>query len=270
MINFSVLLPLYYKESPEYLHQCLQSLSVQTLPATEIIIVKDGMLTNELEEILSFWKEKLPTKIVGYEENKGIIYALNYGLQCCSNELVARMDSDDICLPERFEKQIDYFEKNNDVVLLSGFISEFNKEPCDILSIRKVPDGTNNIIKFMKKRNAFNHMAVMFKKTAIINVGNYTGVNGFEDYDLWIRLIQGGYFVDNLQEILVYVRIGNNMIGRRIGLDYIRREIEFLYIQKKRKFISNVEFILLLLLKIPLRLIPSNLNSFIYFNFLRK
>jgi glycosyltransferase involved in cell wall biosynthesis len=269
MINFSVLMPIYRKEDASNLNQCLESLAIQTRPATEIIIVRDGWLTDELEKVLVVWKRELPLKIIGYAENKGLAYALNYGLQFCSYELVARMDSDDICMPDRFEKQLQFFEENKEIVLLSGFISEFNRKPCDIWSIRKVPQGTNDIIKYMKKRNAFNHMAVMFKKTAILNVGNYKGVNGFEDYDLWIRLVQRGYLVDNLQEILVYVRIGNNMIGRRIGLDYIKREIEFLYAQKKRKFITNIEFILLVFLRIPLRLMPSKLNSFIYINFLR-
>jgi glycosyltransferase involved in cell wall biosynthesis len=269
MINFSVLMSIYYKEKTEYLTQCLKSLERQTLPPTEIIIVKDGRLTDELEMVLLAQKEKLPLKIVGYEENKGLTYALNYGLQFCSYELVARMDSDDICLHDRFEKQIKYFEQDKNIVLLSGAISEFNKKPCDIFSIRKVPKGNDNIIKYMKKRNAFNHMAVMFRKTAILNVGSYAGVNGFEDYDLWIRLVQNGYLVDNLQDTLVYVRIGNNMIGRRSGLDYSKREIEFLYVQKKRKFISNYEFMFLILIRIPLRLIPSKLISIIYFNFLR-
>lgn len=267
MINFSVLLPLYYKESPEYLHQCLQSLSVQTLPATEIIIVKDGMLTNELEEILSFWKEKLPTKIVGYEENKGIIYALNYGLQCCSNELVARMDSDDICLYNRFEKQIEHFEKNRDIVLLSGFISEFNKTPNDIDSIRKVPQGNINISKYLKKRCAFNHVAVMFKKSVIFSLGGY--INDIEDYDLWIRVVQAGYSVDNLNEILVYVRIGNNMFGRRSGFSYAKKEIKFLFSQRDRKFISNLELIELLLTRVPFRLLPPKFLSIIYSKLLR-
>lgn len=268
--NFSVLMPVYYKEIPEYLNQCLESLSIQVVPATEIVIVKDGKLTDELERVLFEWSEKLPLIIVGYEKNRGIIYALNYGLQFCSYELVARMDSDDICVNDRFEKQIKYFEENKNIVLLSGFISEFNKMPNDIVSIRKVPSGTYNIIKHLKKRSAFNHMAVMFRKSVVLAVGNYMEINSFEDYDLWIRLVQAGYQVDNLQEVLVYARIGNNMIERRRGINYFKKEIQFLYIQKKRKFISNIEFILSIFLKVPTRLMPSKLLSLIYYKFLRQ
>lgn len=109
----------------------------------------------------------------------------------------------------------------------------------------------------------------MYKKTTILALGNYQGVNGFEDYDLWIRLVQAGYHVDNLDEVLVYVRIGNNMIGRRSGFAYIRKEINFLYVQKCRHFISTIEFILLLLFRIPVRLLPKKILSSIYSNFLR-
>lgn len=125
MIKFSVLMSLYYKEVPEYLNECLESLAVQTCPATEIVIVKDGLLTEELEKILSLWQNKLPLTIVGYEENKGLAYALNYGLQFCSYELVARMDSDDICMPDRFEKQIKYFEEHKETVIVGANILEF-------------------------------------------------------------------------------------------------------------------------------------------------
>jgi hypothetical protein len=138
------------------------------------------------------------------------------------------------------------------------------------VSIRKVPKGTSDIIKFLKRRNAFNHVTVMFKKSVILAVGNYMGINGFEDYDLWIRLVQAGYQVDNLQEILVYVRIGNKMIGRRSGINYAKKEIKFLYIQKKRKFISNIEFLILIFLRIPVRLIPSKILSYIYYRVLRR
>jgi glycosyltransferase involved in cell wall biosynthesis len=269
MTDFSVIIPVYFKETASNLHDCLKSLSEQTVPATEIVIIKDGFLTEELEDVLNEWLKKIPLKIIGYEENKGIIYALNYGLGFCSYELVARMDSDDICLPNRFEKQIKYFEENNDVVLLSGFISEFNKIPNDISSVRKVPKGTNNIIKYLKSKSAFNHMAVMYKKSVIISLEGYGEVHGLEDYDLWIKVVQAGYKVDNLQEVLVYARIGNNMLARRSGIEYAKKEIYFLFCQRKRKFISNLELLGLLLTRVPLRLIHPKLLSLLYYKILR-
>lgn len=269
MSQFSVLLSVYYKETANNLSQCLESLAAQTVSATEIIIVKDGVLTAELEECLASWQNKLPLKIVGYEENKGLAYALNYGLQYCSYELIARMDSDDICVKDRFERQINYFQNNQEIALLSGYISEFNHLPNDIVSIRKVPIGYSNIIRYLKKRNAFNHMAVMFKKSALLTVGCYQYIDGFEDYDLWIRLVQAGYKVNNLSEILVYARIGNNMIVRRNGIGYAKQEILFFRMQKQKNFISEVDFFLLMLFRIPVRLIPSKILAYIY-HYLRK
>jgi glycosyltransferase involved in cell wall biosynthesis len=124
----SVLMAVYYKETPSHLDQCLESLAGQTFPADEIIIVKDGMLPIELEEILVSWQKKLPLKIVGYKANKGLAYALNYGLNYCTSELIARMDSDDICLPDRFEKQIDYFKQHKEVVVVGSSLLEFYED----------------------------------------------------------------------------------------------------------------------------------------------
>jgi glycosyltransferase involved in cell wall biosynthesis len=125
MPKFSVLMSIYYKEKASNLDQCLESLANQTLPADEIVIVKDGLLNDDLNQVLELWIDKLPLKIVGYNENKGLAHALNYGLQYCLYELVARMDSDDICMTDRFEKQIDFIQKHNEIALVGSSILEF-------------------------------------------------------------------------------------------------------------------------------------------------
>jgi glycosyltransferase involved in cell wall biosynthesis len=265
MINFSVLMSIYYKEIPEYLNQCLESLALQISPATEIIIIKDGILGKELDKVLSLWQGKLPLKLVSYEENKGLAYALNYGLQFCSYEYVARMDSDDICVCNRFEKQLEFLGLNPDVALLSGYISEFKSDPDDIYNVRKVPIDSNKIVKYLKWRNAFNHMTVFFKKSAVLSVGGYNeNVTYFEDYDLWIRLVQAGYKAGNIPDVLVNVRTGNDMIGRRHGLAYVKKELYFLGLQKERGFISGNEYCLLVLLRIPPRLLPKKMLVWLY------
>jgi glycosyltransferase involved in cell wall biosynthesis len=265
----SVLMSVYYKERPNNLWQSLESLANQTLPADEIVVVKDGILPVELDDTLLLWQDKLPLKIIGYEKNKGLAYALNYGLDYCSNDLIARMDSDDICLPDRLKKQIMFLEKNQNIALLSGYISEFNNVPNDILSIRKVPIGYKKIVKYLKIRSPFNHMAVLFKKSAVLFVGGYREIGRFEDYDLWIRLIRAGYKVDNISDVLVYVRIGNNMIMRRSGFKYAQEEFLFLKQQMKNSFITPIEFIFLLILRVPVRLCPLRILSIIYYNILR-
>jgi glycosyltransferase involved in cell wall biosynthesis len=270
VFKLSVLIPVYYKEMVYNFVECLESLANQKIPADEIVVVKDGILTCELEATLALWEKKLPLKIIGYKENRGIAYALNYGLKYCSNDIVARMDSDDICLPDRFARQKEIFENDRNLVLLSGYISEFNNMPNDISSVRKVPTGSKEIVKYLKKRNAFNHMAVMYRKSAVISVGGYEEIDGFEDYDLWIKLVQAGFRVDNVPEILVYVRVGNNMISRRSGLKYAEKEIIFLNRQRKRHFISMVEFIVLFISRVPVRLFPVKFLAVAYYRFLRK
>ncbi|WP_215904701.1 glycosyltransferase [Treponema sp. OMZ 838] len=133
----SVLMSVYYKEKTQYLDECMKSLSMQTRPAEEIVCVKDGSLTPELDAILEKWKERLPLKIIGYEQNKGLAYALNFGLQHCAGELIARMDSDDIACTDRFYRQMIFMGKNPNVVLSSGYVKEFYDDPNENGRIKK-------------------------------------------------------------------------------------------------------------------------------------
>ena len=263
-MDFSVLQSVYIKDNPVFLSQSLQSILDNSLQPSKIILVKDGLLTKELDSVIENWKIKLPIKVVGYENNQGLAYALNYGLQFVETELVARMDSDDICYPDRFEKQIEFFEKNPELSLLSGYIDEFNNNPDEIVSTRTVPLDYSTIKEYLKKRNAFNHMAVMFKKSSVIASGNYQKVPYFEDYDLWIRMIQKGYVAANIPKKLVKARIGNDMIGRRHGLAYARHELFFLKRQLKSGFITKKEYLKLVVLRVPVRLLPKSLLQMIY------
>jgi glycosyltransferase involved in cell wall biosynthesis len=263
MLKFSVLLPVYHKETAANFNQCLESLSIQTLFPSEVVIVKDGCLTPELENVLELWSTKLPLKIIGYEFTQGLAYALNFGLRACSYELVARMDTDDISLPRRFEQQIQYLEQNPDIAVVSGYISEFREQPGDMVSIRKVPVDNADIRSRLKVRNAFNHMAVVLRKSAVFAVGGYQNVDYFEDYDLWIRLAQTNQQFANLPAIVVYVRIGNNMLDRRRGFGYAKKEFAFIALQRKRGFISKGVFVLLLC-RLPLRLLPLPVFAGVY------
>jgi len=267
-LSFSVLMSVYAKENSRYLDEALCSIwDQQTLKPRQIVLVKDGLLTEELDVCINVWKQKLGDvlTLVELPENVGLGAALNSGLQQCRYELVARMDSDDVSTPERFEKQIQFLKTNPDVALLSGYINEFKEKPGDINNIRKVPLDNNEIGKYLKWRNAFNHMTVVFKKSVVISAGGYnTNATYFEDYDLWTRLFQAQYKVKNISEILVYVRIGNNMINRRHGFDYVKKELSFFNLQKERKFISGNEYCLLLLTRIPLRLAPKIILACFY------
>lgn len=263
-MTFTVLQSVYKKDNPGYLSESLQSIAGNTLLPTSIVLVKDGALTGELESVISEWQKKLPLKVVGYEKNAGLAHALNHGLQFVETELVARMDSDDIAYSNRFDKQISYMEENPDIVLSSGYISEFNSTKMIPSSIRRVPLLHEEITSYLKKRNAFNHMAVCFRKSAVIAAGGYQEVPYFEDYDLWIRIVQKGYKVANIPELLVNARIGNDMIGRRHGFAYSKFEISFLKRQLNSGFISKKEYIRLVIMRVPVRLMPKKVLKIVY------
>lgn len=263
-MTFTVLQSVYKKDNPIFLSQSLQSIAENTVQPSSVVLIKDGVLTPELESVISKWQNKLPLKVVAYEKNSGLAHALNYGLLFVENELVARMDSDDIAYKNRFEKQIIYMEENPEIALSSGYISEFNDNDMIPKSIRRVPLLYDEIVSYLKSRNAFNHMAVCFRKSAVLAAGGYQEVPYFEDYDLWIRIVQKGYKVSNIPELLVNARIGNDMIGRRHGFAYSKHEINFLKRQLKSGFISKSEYVKLVVKRVPVRLLPKRILKAIY------
>ena len=205
-MNFSVLISLYYKEKPQFLMECLESLKKQTLQATEIVIVFDGIITSELEEMVMQYPSILPIKIIRLTKNVGLGKALNEGLKHCSYNWIFRMDTDDICLPERFEKQVEFIKQHSDVVLFSGHIAEFSDDKTIITGYRKVPIGDKNIRKYALSRSPFNHMTVAFRKDIIEAVGGYQHHLFLEDYNLWLRVIPRMLPTGILKALYKYLR----------------------------------------------------------------
>lgn len=271
-MNFSVLMSIYAKESPKFLQQALESLKVQTLSAAEVVIVKDGIVGAELEAILAEYGAQLPIKVVGYEKNRGLGYALAFGLQQCRYDWIARMDADDVAVNDRFEKQFSFLEEHPEIGLLGSATTEFLQTIDEISEGRQrfLPLSHEDIVTFLKKRNAFNHMTVVFSKQAVLDAGNYMEAPGFEDYDLWVRMILNGVRTANLPESLVYVRVGNDMIGRRIGFRYACNEFRFYKKLRQRRFLSFTEFVKIIGMRIPLRLLPKPILAQIYKKLLRK
>ena len=228
-MEFSVLMSVYYKEKSKYLKESIHSLLEQTIIPNEILIVKDGKLTDELEEVLNSFKLKNSNlfNFVELEQNQGLGVALNVGLKKCKYNLVARMDSDDICEKDRFEKQINIFKKNANIDIVGTNVIEFTEDMKKIISSKSVPESDIEIKKFLKKRNPINHMSVMYKKDKVVNVNSYEKCPYFEDYYLWCKLARNGANFYNIQENLVKVRGGTNMYKRRGGKEYSKNIIEF-------------------------------------------
>jgi glycosyltransferase involved in cell wall biosynthesis len=261
----SVLMSVYYKEKPEYLQQALESIwDNQTLKPDEIIIIKDGILTEELNSVIKNYCIIAPIKIFQLEKNMGLGIALSIGIQLCKNEIIARMDSDDISLPDRFFKQFKYLNDHPEISFISSNINEFEFDADKIVSTRKVPISPKEIEKFAKSRNPMNHMAVMFRKQDVLKAGNYQPFNGYEDYYLWVRMFQLGFKGANLPESLVKARIGNNMIARRQGMNYFKQELKLQTIFYKMGFTNFFYFSKNIFCRAIPRLLPPQYLGKIY------
>ena len=270
---FSVLLSLYHRENLEYLNECLNSIwTEQTVKPEQIVLVLDGPIGEALSKVVDEWETKLGkafTKVV-LKKNVGLGKALNEGLKHCSNEWVFRMDTDDICRPDRFEKQIQFIQSNPNVVVVGGQILEFDQTPDDSAVIKTVPTAHEDIKKFAQKRCPFNHMTVAYKKSVITELGGYQHHLFMEDYNLWLRVIGAGYKVANLPDVILYARVGNGMHARRKGYEYIKSEKQLLKLKKELKLQSPIHANILFLLRSSFRLLPSSLLGKIYNTFLRK
>ncbi|MDD3603503.1 MAG: glycosyltransferase [Sulfurovum sp.] len=270
-MKFSVLISVYHKEKSNFLDQALNSIENQTLSAGEIVLVKDGSLSDELDEVITKHQlaSRVPYTIVVLEKNVGLGIALNKGLEHCRYEWVARMDSDDIALPERFEKQISFLENHPEVDVLGSSILEFDTDSKMSTGERRLPSGHDEIVRYAKLRNPINHMTVIFRKSAIKNAGSYLPMSGFEDYYLWVRLLRRGCRFANLDEVLVKARAGDEMILRRHGWSYVKNEWRFAQCVKSLGFLSFPEYLRYLATRIPLRLLPPFILKRMY-NKLRK
>lgn len=272
--KFSVLMSVYYKENPIYLKEAIESIyDKQILKPTEIVLVEDGELTEELYQEINKQKEKLKDilKIVKLEKNSGLGKALNIGVLNCTNELIARMDSDDISCPERFLKQIECFKNSENIDIVGSNISEFINDINNIVGIRNVYENDIDIKKDMKKRCSLNHVTVMFKKSKILEVGNYLEWFCNEDYYLWLRLLKNSTVFKNISESLVFVRVGMEMYGRRGGMKYFKSEASIQKYMLENKMITQIEYFRNIFIRFVIQvLLPRWLRKFIYLKILRK
>jgi glycosyltransferase involved in cell wall biosynthesis len=271
-LKFSVLLSLYIKENPFFLEQALKSIFEQTRLPTEIILEVDGQITEELQKVVDRFKNKYHQifKIAYLESNVGLGIALNEGLKHCSYEFVARMDTDDISKPTRFEKQIELFEKNKHLDVVGSWIDEFDGDISNITSTRIVPEMQQEIFFYAKKRSPVNHPVVMFKKEAVMKAGGYKHFLLFEDYYLWVRMLMNGCQFYNIQESLLYFRVSSRTFKRRGGWKYAINELKFQTEIKKMGFINNHEFLKNISVRFLFRVIPNLLRAFLYTKLLRK
>lgn len=272
MENYSILMSVYYKEKPEHLAVSIQSMMDQTVVTNDFVIVCDGPLTDALDAVLENFEMNYPGvfQIIRLPENVGIGAAANVGLQYCKNDLVAKMDADDISLPQRCEKQLELFTQKPGMAVIGGYIAEFDEDPQKPFAIRDVPVQDADIRKFARRRQPFNNVSVMYKKSAVMAVGSYRALNRCEDFDLYTRLLHAGYEGQNIEEILVNVRVDKNSNSRRASWATLRGTMLSRGYAVKIGFASVWDFLYCVMGELIIILCPRPLGQYIYNTFLRK
>lgn len=270
-MEISVLMSVYYKEKDEYLKTSLESILNQTFKPSQVVIIKDGELTKELDNVLEYYKNKYDNLIEIYqlEEHRGLGEALKFGVERCKFEYIARQDSDDISPQYRFKKQVEILEQDKNIDILGGYIEEYNENMTELLDIRKVPLEMQEIKKYIKTQTPFNHGTVIMKKQAILRAGSYSNAIA-EDYDLWARMLICGSYMKNIPMILGKNRTGVAMLKRRSGI----RQIKMVWEVEKNLLHYGIINIFQLIYNITIRTIvalcPIKCKSFVYKNFIRK
>ncbi len=262
---------IYKKENPAFLRQALDSMLGQTVPPAEIVMVKDGPLTKELEAVLSEYSSKNSDlfKFVSYGENHGLGYALHKGMLSCSHEIVARMDTDDVARPDRMEKQLAAIEGGLDMV--GSDVVEFVDSPETPIASTYLPKGMDDILACSKRRNPFRHPPMTFKKSKVLAAGNYSSeFLYFEDWDLFNRMLASGCRADNIPEPLVAMRVSSDFYARRGGPSYLPHIWKFKFAQLRSGWFSPVDFVVSFVPHAVVCVMPNGLRSFVYKKLLRK
>ena len=265
---YSVLMSVYGGERSEYLHAALTSIINQTLAPDEIILVCDGPLTEPLEQVVKYFKNYLT--LVRLPDNRGLGNALAEGIEYCKHEWIARMDSDDIAASDRCERQLEYVKNHPEVDVLSGTLAEFIGDALTVeeavrhvISYKSLPALHQEIGEYIKYRNPINHPCVMFRKTKVLEAGNYQSCALFEDYYLWVRMYRKHSIFANLDETILYMRI-NDMHRRRGGVRYVKAITRFWTRMYRCGMIALPQYLFTIISRVLVSLMPNQIRKIIY------
>lgn len=269
--KYSVLMSVYAKDTSAYVDAAVKSMLNQTVPPEEYVIVVDGPVTDELKNVITKYEaDRELFTVIWLETNGGLGNALNIGLSHCRNELVARMDADDISLPKRCERELELFQKNEKLVLCGTHIDEFYDVPENVHTVRKVPTDYETIRKFMRRRQPFNHPTVMFKKSEVIRCGGYGHLKRKQDFDLFSRMLNKGCYALNIDESLLKFRADKDSYRRRKSWDYVKSTIYVGKLNFKRGYCSIIDLAYIVCGQIALYVMPLKLMTYVSDKMLRE
>lgn len=273
-MKYSVLMSVYKNDDPDFLKAALESIyEHQTRKPDEIVVVFDGKLTEELYGVLNKFRENKENIVFYYpqEVNRGLGQALKIGSEKCTGDYIFRMDSDDISVSDRFEKQIKYIEEHPDIDVLGTDIAEFDKSPeNENMRLRVCPKKHDDIVKMGKKRNPMNHVSVCMKRSALEKCGGYETLLLLEDYYLWLKMIAVGCKLENMREALVYVRVGNGFDGKRGSKERITGWRVLQGFMLEHKLINRIEAAVNMLYIVGFVYCPTGIKKMVYNKLLRK
>lgn len=269
--KFSVSMCVYGGDNPDWFKTATDSIINQSVKPDEIVLVVDGPVPEKLDGIIKNYELLDFFKVIRLSENMGHGEARRIGLKNCSNELVALMDADDISAPDRFQRQLEVFEKNTDIDICGGNITEFIDDPQNIVGHRNVPKEDKDIKEYLKKRCPMNQVTVMFKKAKVDSAGGYIDWFCEEDYYLWLRMYLANMKFANLSESLVNVRVGKDMYGRRGGIKYFKSEARLQKYMYDNKIIGPITYVSNILKRFIVQvLMPNKLRGWVFKKFARE
>lgn len=271
--DFSIITSVYKNDKPEFVRVALDSMLLnQSVRPTEIVLVQDGPVPDVLGDLLTEYEIKYPEvmNVIRLENNGGLGNALQLGTKTAKYDLVARMDSDDICLPERFEKQLAYMEAHPECDIVGGQVTEFIDNPDNIIGRREVPLENKEIYDYMKSRCALNHGTVMFRKKAVLKAGNYQDWFWNEDYYLWIRMMLNKCNFANIPDVVVNMRSGVDQYARRGGWKYFKSEEKIQRYMLNHHLIDGWKYLVNVTIRLVVQLLlPNRIRGWVFRTFAR-
>ena len=270
MENYSILTTLYKNDSPEFLKQSIDSMLAQTVLTNDYVIVADGPLTEELAEVLVGYENTHNFfNIVRLSENGGLGVALREGLKYCKNDLVARLDADDLSMPTRCEKQLALFDSDPDLVIVGSDMYEFDSNPDEIKDLKHMPSSPEQIYKYGKRRNAFNHSSVMYRKSVIEEHGSYSIMRRSQDIELFSKILYAGCKCRNINEPLIKFRCGDTRVKRKKKWSNVQSDLRIFKNNYKMGYAGFGDYLYVVITQIGFFILPTKLAGYLYMKLFR-